>query len=462
MKDKDLNQPEVLIKEYINVSETCTPKANWSKKWGELIEDTLYLYPSNVPNSQAEYKFVVKGIEIQPAVKETSHMLAFKLVANNRLVIVLEPLNINDMGRWISNLFAAVQGLSGSSVFQNNHVKATKEIKQSQLPTFEEKPSFLINVRSLAAKFEKLSESEVKSKEPVKRSKSTPNLAESDHSDSMIILNSESSATNGTSTRIENKDDDAVQYRKKRNSVDLRDPSRPVTLTRVKSWRGPYISQDEERAILKQVTNPYLAKRNLVKQEQKIQRLEVTVKAIIERVERQKKTLNETKFTLREFKSQATEAQDHKEIESLEEQCSTLQEQIDQSEQSIKEYKEEIHKLEEEMIEISKHINWEEKKSANITPTSPSIRKSSLGANVTTNIAAAATTTTVTTISSTSSEEVKAVPAPRQNGNDEENSAHHSSEEEEEVDMNAPAWVREAQRKSKNAFKILSRQGMLK
>lgn len=74
------------------------------------------------------------------------------------------------------------------------------------------------------------------------------------------------------------------------------------------------MEQAEERVVLSNVNNPALAKQKLIKQEQQIQRLEVTVKSIIERVERQKKALDETNAIIKKLKSQATGPEDEKEI----------------------------------------------------------------------------------------------------------------------------------------------------
>lgn len=82
----------ILGPEYVNVAEddSTQKQKSWSKKWGELLEDTLYVYPNRKPNTQLQNKYKIKGCEIHPAVKETGRILAFKIVNNDKVVIILE------------------------------------------------------------------------------------------------------------------------------------------------------------------------------------------------------------------------------------------------------------------------------------------------------------------------------------------------------------------------------------
>lgn len=84
------------------------------------------------------------------------------------------------MGRWISSLFAAIQGIYSSTVLQSDEVKhddshpiVTKPIHQT---ISDEKLDFIVNVRSLAQKFEKMSTSDGPKTPNIKRTQSSPNL----------------------------------------------------------------------------------------------------------------------------------------------------------------------------------------------------------------------------------------------------------------------------------------------
>jgi len=446
MRDKITSQVgELLLSEYVNVTETGTLKSAWNKKWGEIVEDVLYLYPSNKQNTQASHKIKIRGFEIHPAAKETGRILAFKLVNKNTCAIVLEPLNIQDMGRWISSLFAAIQGyyISNNLLIietskPKEETKNVQKAKNSGEPEVQDaRPGFLVNVRSLAQKFEKLAVPEPaekpQPKDALSRSVSTPNLT---HNENIIILSSNGEVNGEKQTEIKtstNRHSTSIEVQQVQGSASKH----------VKNYKGPYMAQDEEKVVLDTLTNPYLAKRKLVKQEQQIQRLEATVKSISERIARQKKVLGETKFAIQDLKSQSTDSQDQSDIIAMEEQSAMLQKQITQSESSIKDYNQTIHQLEDEMIDLSKYITWDKQDGVKVEKKEVKLVAQQDGRD--------------TAVAIQARTEVK------ENGSTSEAAvnAKEDSSDEEELGMGAPAWAREAQRKSR-AFKKLEKQGIFK
>ncbi|GAB6031287.1 hypothetical protein CHUAL_009087 [Chamberlinius hualienensis] len=374
---KHESKTEVFITGHINVIEVSQPEDQWKKLWGVLAGGKLAL--SELKTSERpKYMINVENVELHPAVKETGRILAFKIVDKGQSLIILEPLNITDMGRWVSSLFAAIQGLPNYQLAIAKAERETKmqpsESKESDIQETVRKTSisqtsetkdilYTVKVKDLTKLFEQLASTNEAQKErhaTVKRSMSNPNLT----TRPPLAVNKPPVAEVVTVKKeevklIETMPDitETLVIKESATSTETQQNDTATILETVVSHQGAYLEQESEKAVLANLLNPVLAIKRYQKQKQLISRLEVTMKTVIEKVKRQQKSLKETEEAIKELESQSTTSDDYDDVAKLQAQKAQLQYHISQSETSIEEYKASIQEAEEELEKLSKVIN---------------------------------------------------------------------------------------------------------
>lgn len=364
------------------------------------------------------------------------------------------------MGRWVSSLFAAIQGLANyqlaiakledetkvQSVVKENGQQPTARKRYASQSSHPKDIRYTVKVKELAKIFEQLSstnEAKAERNVTVKRSYSSPNLATKSSSAAnleatkpLIVDVIKKEEVKLVETMPDITEQLPITEPLRNTEVHLHETI--VGLDKIVSHQGAYMDQESEKSVLTNLINPVLAVKRYEKQKQLIQRLEVTMKTVIEKVKRQQKSLEETEAAIKELESQSTTSDDYDDVAKLRNQKANLQDHILQSEANIEDYKTSIQAAEEELQQLSKIINDSDNQITSTVKTHEHIR-----------VIKKKTPVSMTVYMTDDHEEVH-----------QSNHVTTSSTIEITSSSNEPEWIAKARQKSET-MKRLAEEGML-